>query len=102
LQENILNQNNHGYCGSTGIPEFRNSIKGLYNPKFPIELSDIHVNHGVNMGLLAVLLAFTNEGDEILVPELGYPFYQDVCPALKRKAVPYKLKKDSNFEIDLE
>jgi tyrosine aminotransferase len=54
------------------------------------------------MGLLGCLMAFTNEGDEILVPELGYPFYQDVCPAMKRVAIPYKLKKESNFEIDLE
>jgi aspartate/methionine/tyrosine aminotransferase len=49
------------------------------------------------MGLLAILLAFTNEGDEVLVPEIGYPFYHDLCPALKRVAVQYKLKKDSNF-----
>ena len=54
------------------------------------------------MGLLSIFMAFTNEGDEVLVPEIGYPFYQDLCPALGRKAVPYKLKKDSNFEIDLE
>jgi len=60
------------------------------------------INHGVNMGLFAILMAFTNEGDEVLVPEVGYPFYQDVCPAMKRVAVPYKLKKHSNFDIDLE
>jgi tyrosine aminotransferase len=33
---------------------------------------------------------------------MGYPFYQDLCPAMKRVAVPYKLKKESNFDIDLE
>lgn len=54
------------------------------------------------MGLLSVLIAFTNEGDQILVPEIGYPFFTDLCPAMKRKAIPYKLKKDKNFEIDLE
>lgn len=54
------------------------------------------------MGLLAVLMALSNEGDEILVPEIGYPYYEDLCPAMKRKAVSYRLKKEQNFEIDLE
>lgn len=53
------------------------------------------------MGLLTVLMAFTNEGDEILVPETGYPFFQDVCPSMNRIAIPYKLIKGKNFEIDL-
>lgn len=49
------------------------------------------------MGLLAVLMALSNEGDEILVPEIGYPYYEDLCPAMKRKAVSYRLKKEQNF-----
>lgn len=74
----------------------------MYNTKVPITASDVHINHGVNMGLLSVIMSLTNEGDEVLVPEIGYPFYHDVCPALGRKAVPYKLKREQNFEIDLE
>ena len=37
-----------------------------------------------------------------MVPELGYPFFHSLCPAMKRKAVPYRLKKEDNFNIDLE
>ncbi len=36
------------------------------------------------------------------MPEMGYPFFTDVCPAMGVKAVPYKLRKDRNFEVDLE
>jgi aspartate/methionine/tyrosine aminotransferase len=43
-------------------------VAKLYNPKVPITGADVQINHGVNMGLLAILMAFTNEGDEILVP----------------------------------
>jgi tyrosine aminotransferase len=32
---------------------------------------------------------------------MGYPFFTDVCPALGVKAVPYKLVKERNFEMDL-
>lgn len=63
LKESIKNEDHHGYCGSTGIPELRAAVKKLYKPKFEVDLSDIHINHGVNMGLFACLLAFTNEED---------------------------------------
>ena len=74
----------------------------LYDTKVPLAVSDVQINHGVNMGLLAVFMALTNEGDEVLVPEIGYPFFHDLCPALGRKAVPYRLLREKNFEIDLE
>ena len=102
IKESVLNQNTHGYIGSTGVPSFRQAVMKLYDTKVPLTVSDVHINHGVNMGLLAVFMALTNEGDEVLVPEIGYPFYHDVCPALGRKAVPYRLLRDKNFDIDLE
>lgn len=86
---------------STGTPAFREAVARLYKSKVTITAADVQINHGVNMGLLAAFLALTNEGDEVLVPEIGYPFYHNLCPAMKRKAVPYRLKKDQNFEIDL-
>lgn len=55
------------------------------------------IHHGVNQGLLSVLMAFTNPGDEILVPETGYPFFKDVGPSLGVNAIPYKLKAEENF-----
>ena len=55
------------------------------------------MHHDVNQGLLSVLMAFTNPGDEILVPEIGYPFFKNVAPSLGVSAKPYKLKKNENF-----
>ena len=60
VRENIMNENNHGYSASIGTPAFREAVTKLYNPKFPVTAADVQINHGVNMGLLAVLLAFTN------------------------------------------
>lgn len=82
---------------SNGTPAFREAVAKLYKSKIPIKAADVQINHGVNMGLFAAFLALTNEGDEVLVPEIGYPFYQHLCPSMKRKAVPYRLKKESNF-----
>ena len=74
----------------------------LYKSKIDLNVTDVHITHGVNKGLLSVLMALTNEGDEVLVPEIGYTFYKDLCPATGRKAIAYKLNKEKNYEIDLE
>ena len=50
------------------------------------------IQHGVNQGLLTTLLSFTNPGDEILIPETGYPIFQKLAPALKVIPKIYKLK----------
>lgn len=49
------------------------------------------IQHGVNQGLLVTLMSFTNPGDEILVPEIGYPIFEKLAPALNVKVVHYKL-----------
>jgi tyrosine aminotransferase len=54
------------------------------------------------MGLLYCFFAFCEAGDNILVPEIGYPFYTDVAKSLGVEAREYRLLEDHNFEIDLE
>lgn len=53
----------------------REAIKRLYKPRNPISVDNIVIQHGVNQGLLVALQSFTNPGDEILVPEVGYPLF---------------------------
>ena len=68
LSKHTKNESNHGYTLSNGIAKAREAILKLYKPKIEIDSSKVFLNHGVNMGLLSVLMAFTNPGDEILVP----------------------------------
>lgn len=46
-------------------------------------------------------MSFTNKGDEILVPEIGYPIFEKLAPSLGVKVLHYKLKENSHYEIDL-
>jgi tyrosine aminotransferase len=45
-----------------------------------IDASDVILTSGVNMGLLYCLNAICNPGENILVPDLGYPFYDNLAP----------------------
>jgi len=42
--------------------------------------SDVILTHGANMGLFNLLLSILNPGDNILVPEPGYPFFHLTAP----------------------
>jgi tyrosine aminotransferase len=43
------------------------------------------------MGLFYLLLSICNPGDNILVPEPGYPFYHNLAPAMQVEARIYNL-----------
>jgi len=38
------------------------------------------LTHGANMGLFTALMSITNPGDNILVPDIGYPFFNKTGP----------------------
>lgn len=101
MRRNIQVPDNHGYTLSSGVKSAREAVLRLYKPKVNITINDVVIQHGANQGLLATLLAFTNPGDQILVPETGYPIFQQLAPALKVTPRSYKLKENT-FEIDLE
>jgi len=60
VRENIMNENNHGYGPSNGIPAFREAVIKLYETNVLLDISDVQINHGVNMGLLQAFMALTN------------------------------------------
>ena len=45
-----------------------------------ITANDVILTHGANMGLFTALMSITNPGDNILVPEIGYPFFNKTGP----------------------
>lgn len=54
------------------------------------------------MGLFIALMSITNPGDNILVPQPGYPFFEHTGPSMGVEARGYRLKNEKSFEIDLE
>jgi aspartate/methionine/tyrosine aminotransferase len=49
-----------------------------------------------------ISLAFLNEGDEVLIPNPGYPTYASVTNLVGAKPIFYDLKEKNNWEPDLE
>ena len=78
LCEVANNPNAHGYQPTVGIPELRKAMAGFYKRWYDVDLdwaTEIQPLIGSKEGILHVTLAFCNPGDEVLIPNPGYPTY---------------------------
>jgi LL-diaminopimelate aminotransferase len=78
LAQSAHNPDHHGYSGYTGTPEFRQAVSRFYDRRFGVKTnSDTEVLPllGSKEGIINLCLAYLNEGDIALVPDIGYPSY---------------------------
>ena len=71
----------HGYQSYTGIPALRKAFADWYKKYFHVELNpenEILPLMGSKEGIMHISMAFVNPGDEVLVPDPGYPTYSSV------------------------
>jgi aspartate/methionine/tyrosine aminotransferase len=96
---------NHGYQNYKGIPALRQSIATLYNKVYKVTLdpeTGILPLMGSKEGIMHIAMAFVNEGDEILIPDPGYPTYASVGKLVGAKTRTYEMKESLNWGVDIE
>lgn len=99
------NSTAHGYQPTAGIPELRNAMAGFYQRWFGVTLNpqtEIQPLIGSKEGILHTTLAFVNPGDQVLVPNPGYPTYTSLSKLLGCEVVNYNLKADNHWQPDFE
>lgn len=99
------NPANHGYQNYKGIPQFRKAIANFYSNTYGVNLdteSMILPLMGSKEGIMHIAMAFVNEGEEVLIPNPGYPTYSSVANLVGAKLRPYDLKEELNWGIDIE
>jgi aspartate/methionine/tyrosine aminotransferase len=57
---------------------------------------------GSKEGIMHITMAFVNEGEEVLIPDPGYPTYSSVANLVGAKLRSYTLREDSNWGIDID
>ncbi len=93
----------HGYQPTMGTPELRQAMAGFYRRWYGVELdpdTEILPLIGSKEGILHVTLAFVNPGDEVLVPNPGYPTYTSLSKLLGAKVVNYDLNEADGWQPD--
>ena len=95
----------HGYQPTVGIPELRNAMADWYKRWYDVDLDpscEIQPLIGSKEGILHVTLAFVNPGDQVLVPNPGYPTYTSLNKILGSEIVNYNLREDNGWQPDFE
>ncbi|MDM8145821.1 aminotransferase class I/II-fold pyridoxal phosphate-dependent enzyme [Bacteroides eggerthii] len=95
----------HGYQPTVGIPELRRAMAGFYKKWYGVELdpqTEIQPLIGSKEGILHVTLAFVNPGDQVLVPNPGYPTYTSLSRILGAEIVNYDLTPENGWQPDFD
>ncbi|MCE5345118.1 MAG: aminotransferase class I/II-fold pyridoxal phosphate-dependent enzyme [Bacteroidales bacterium] len=95
----------HGYQSYKGVPALRKAFAEWYKKYFHVELNpdnEILLLMGSKEGIMHISMAFVNPGDEVLVPDPGYPTYSSVTNLVGGIVRKYDLVEKDNWNPDLE
>lgn len=104
---NVAAQNpaNHGYQNYKGVPALRQSIAGFMKKIYDVTIdpeTEVLPLMGSKEGIMHIMMAFVNEGDEVLIPDPGYPTYASVAKLVGAKTVTYSMRESLEWGIDLD
>ena len=99
-----LREGRTAYTAALGLDSLREAIGAHYASRFHVEVpaSRIAITSGASGGLLCVTALYVDAGDEILVPDPGYPGYRHFVRAFEGKAKTLPVSAASGFQPTLE
>ena len=95
----------HAYQSYKGIPELRSAMASWYKKIYNINIessAEILPLIGSKEGIMHISMTYINEGDEVLVPNPGYPTYTSATHLAGGKVVHYHLDENNNWDINLQ
>jgi len=105
LQEESAKPNVHAYQSYKGSPLLRNAMSEWYKKWYGVELdpgTEILPLIGSKEGIMHICMTYLNKGDEVLVPNPGYPTYRSAVMLAGGKCKEYKLREKNNYQPDLD
>ena len=105
LRDSVDDALAHQYQSYQGLPELREGVKDFYKEKFGVTLdrdTEILPLMGSKEGIMHISMAFLNEGDEVLIPDPGYPTYTSVTKLIGAVPRYYDLTESNGWLPDLD
>ena len=88
------------YQSYQGLPAFREAIADFSKNRLSIVLNpeeEILPLMGSKEGIAHISLAYLNKGDQVLIPELGYPTYTSVTKMVEAEPIYYPLVEQDDW-----
>jgi aspartate aminotransferase len=90
------------YTPAGGIPEVREAVATHYAARIGNDVSGSQVilTPGSKNILLFAMLALIEAGDEVILPDPGYPIYASLVSFMGAKPISLRLREESGFRFD--
>ena len=87
-----------------GIPELRAAIAAdtALRRGFTPDPANVFVTVGGKGVMYYAILALVDPGDEVIVPDPGYPIYESVTRFVGGTAVPIPIRQSNDFRLDTD
>jgi len=105
LNEESVKPNVHAYQNYKGSPILRKAFADWYQTWYNVSLNpdtEILPLIGSKEGIMHICMTYLNEGDEVLLPNPGYPTYRSAVKLAGGVCVDYDLKEENNYYPDFE
>ncbi|MEL7248907.1 MAG: aminotransferase class I/II-fold pyridoxal phosphate-dependent enzyme [Bacteroidota bacterium] len=105
LHQTSALHDHHGYQSYQGLPALRDAFADWYDRFFAVSLhaqTEVLPLIGSKEGIMHISMAFLNPGDEVLVPNPGYPTYRSATELAGGVTRNYTLKATNGWLPDLE
>jgi LL-diaminopimelate aminotransferase len=104
LSASALNPKNHAYQSYVGIPALREAMADFYQDAYGVSLNptnEILPLIGSKEGIMHISMAYLEAGDEVLVPNPGYPTYRAASLLTGATVIDYDLSEVHGWLPDL-
>ncbi len=90
------------YTPNAGLPGLRAAVAERYSRKWgrPVSPGEVLVTAGAVNALAAIVAGIAEEGDEILVPDPGWPNYMAMIGLARAVPVRYAMKPENGYLPD--
>ncbi len=101
---NHANEPINGYQSYTGIVELKAAIQQWYKNIYAIDLPENTVLPlmGSKEGIFHISQAFLNRGDQVLIPNPGYPAYSANAKIAGAESIAYPLQANNHWQPDFD
>jgi len=92
------------YAPFPGVPALREAIAADVTARkgFTADPSQVFVTVGGKGVMLYAILGLVDPGDEVIVPDPGYPIYESLARFVGATPVPIPIRMDREFRLDVD
>jgi tyrosine aminotransferase len=102
VQAALYKPHSSGYTSASGTPEARRAIAMHHSfPERPLSPDHVIVTNGCSGALELALSSLLDLGTTVLVPQPGFPLYEEIATSLGANVVHYRLDPTKRWECDL-